>query len=97
VWNLHWRTVLGSGNANAAEVKSHPVRSASPLRRRDGLRTAQRPLRRRYRRLAIHARAPQDEDLTLQCRVELGNFHNFEGVDLITDLDVKLAALLGAS
>src|SRR6516165_10451032 len=46
---------------------------------------------------AVHAFALRDEDLTPQTRLELGNFHNFEGVDLITGLDAKLAALLGAS
>ena len=46
---------------------------------------------------AVHAFALRDEDLTPQTGVELGNFHNFEGVDLVRGLDVKLAALLGTT
>jgi hypothetical protein len=46
---------------------------------------------------AVHAFALRDEDLTPQTGVELGNFHNFEGVDLVLGLDVKLAALMGTT
>ena len=46
---------------------------------------------------AVHAFALQDKDLTSQTGVELGNFHNFEGVDLVRSLDVKLGALMGTS
>src|SRR6516225_8363622 len=46
---------------------------------------------------AVHGFALRDEDLTPQTGVELGNFHNFEGVDLVRGLDVKLAALLGTT
>jgi hypothetical protein len=46
---------------------------------------------------AVHAFALRDEDLAPQSGVELGNFHNFEGVDLVRGLDVKLAALLGTT
>jgi len=46
---------------------------------------------------AVHAFALRDNDLTPQTGVELGNFHNFEGVDLVLGLDVKLAALMGAT
>jgi hypothetical protein len=46
---------------------------------------------------AVHAFALRDEDLTPQRGVALGNFHNFEGVDLVRDLDVKLAGLLGTT
>ena len=34
---------------------------------------------------------------TSQTDVELGNFHNFEGRDLLRGLDTKLAALLGTT
>src|SRR6516225_1142679 len=40
---------------------------------------------------AVHAFALRDKDLTPQTGVELGNFHNFEGVELVRGLDVKLA------
>jgi hypothetical protein len=45
----------------------------------------------------IHAFALRDNDLTPQTGVELGNFHNFEGRDLVRGLDQKLAALLGTT
>jgi hypothetical protein len=93
------RTVLGSGSADAAEVKSHPVRSAGPLRSAGAM--AFGPDNVLFvgdiADAAVHAFALRDKDLTPQTRVELGNFHNFEGVDLITGLDVKLAALLGTT
>jgi hypothetical protein len=46
---------------------------------------------------AVHAFALRDKDLTPQTGVELGNFHNFEGVDLVLGLDVKLAALMATT
>ena len=46
---------------------------------------------------AVHAFALRDKDLTPQTGAELGNFDNFEGVELVRGLDVKLAALLGTS
>lgn len=46
---------------------------------------------------AVHAFALRAKDLTSQTDVELGNFHNFEGRDLVAGLDQKLAALLGTT
>ena len=46
---------------------------------------------------AIHAFALRATDVTSQADVELGNFHNFEGRDLMRGLDGKLAALLGTT
>lgn len=46
---------------------------------------------------AVHAFTLRAADLTPQTGVELGNFHNFEGHDLVRGLDVKLAALLGTT
>jgi hypothetical protein len=46
---------------------------------------------------AVHAFQLRDRDLTSQTGVELGNFHNFEGRDLVVGLDRKLAALLGTT
>jgi hypothetical protein len=46
---------------------------------------------------AVHAFALRDTDLTSQQDVELGNFHNFEGRDLVRGLDQKLAALFGTT
>ncbi len=45
----------------------------------------------------IHAFALRATDVTSQADVELGNFHNFEGRDLMRGLDGKLAALLGTT
>ena len=46
---------------------------------------------------AVHAFALREKDLTPQTEVELGNFHNFEGRDLVRGLDQKLAALFGTT
>jgi hypothetical protein len=46
---------------------------------------------------AVHAFALRDKDLTPQTDMELGNFHNFEGCDLVRGLDQKLAALFGTT
>jgi hypothetical protein len=46
---------------------------------------------------AVHAFALREEDITPQAGVELGNFQNFEGRDLVLGLDQKLAALLGTT
>jgi hypothetical protein len=46
---------------------------------------------------AIHAFALRATDVTSQTDVELGNFHNFEGRDLVRSLDQKLAALFGTT
>jgi hypothetical protein len=46
---------------------------------------------------AVHAFALREEDLSPQTDVELGNFHNFEGRDLVRGLDLKLAALFGTT
>jgi hypothetical protein len=46
---------------------------------------------------AIHAFALRANDVTPQTGIDLGNFHNFEGRDLVLGLDQKLAALLGTT
>jgi hypothetical protein len=46
---------------------------------------------------AVHAFALREKDLTPQKDVEHGNFHNFEGRDLVRGLDQKLAALFGTT
>ncbi|MBV9720828.1 MAG: hypothetical protein JO082_02775 [Mycobacterium sp.] len=45
----------------------------------------------------VHAFALRPADTTPQHDVELGNFHNFEGRDLVIDLDHQLAGLLGTT
>ena len=46
---------------------------------------------------AVHAFALRPTDVRSQTDVELGNFRNFEGRDLVQGLDQKLAALLGTT
>ena len=45
----------------------------------------------------VHAFALRASDFSSQADVELGNFHNFEGRDLVRGLDQKLAALFGTT
>jgi hypothetical protein len=46
---------------------------------------------------AVHAFALRESDLTSQADVEVGNFQNFEGCDLVVGVDQKLAALFGTT
>lgn len=46
---------------------------------------------------AVHAFAFRPTDFQSQKGVELGNYHNFEGRDLVRGVDTKLAALLGTT
>ena len=46
---------------------------------------------------AVHAFALRPGDVTSQADVVLGNFHNFEGRDLVRGVDHQLAALLGTT
>ncbi|MBC8742707.1 hypothetical protein F6X40_40205 [Paraburkholderia sp. UCT31] len=46
---------------------------------------------------AVHAFVLKESDLTSQTDVEVGNFQNFEGRDLVPGVDQKLAALFGTT
>jgi hypothetical protein len=46
---------------------------------------------------AVHAFALREKDLTSQKDLHLGNFHNFEGENLVEGLDQKLAAFFGTT
>ena len=46
---------------------------------------------------AVHAFALRPSDVTAQDDEVLGNFHNFEGRDIVRGLDQKLAALFGTT
>jgi hypothetical protein len=46
---------------------------------------------------AVHAFALRESDVTSQADVEVGNFQNFEGRDLVIGVDQKLAALFGTT
>jgi hypothetical protein len=91
--------VLGTDFVQAQPAKANLPRSAGPLRSAGVLAFSPDNV------LfvgdiaggAVHAFALRDEDLTPQTGVELGNFHNFESVDLIVGIDVKLAAFMGTT
>jgi hypothetical protein len=46
---------------------------------------------------AVHAFSLREGDFAAQTDVTLGNFHNFEGRDLVQNVDRKLAALFGTT
>lgn len=90
---LSGRALAASNSAFAGEGGSSPMRSAGVL--------AFGPDNVLFvgdiTGAAVHAFALRASDLTSQADVELGNFHNFEGRDLVRDLDQKLAALFGTT
>ena len=92
-------SLLRSESAQAARVKTDTPRSAGPLRSAGAM--AFGPDNVLFvgdiAGSAVHAFALRDKDVTPQTGVELGNFHNFEGVDLVRGLDLKLAALMGTT
>ncbi len=45
----------------------------------------------------VHAFSLRDGDFTSQQGIEVGNYHNFEGRDLVQGIDRQLAALLGST
>ncbi len=78
---------------SASPAVSGPLRSAGALTFGPGnvlfvgdIRAAQ-----------VHAFALQDSDITPQTDVALGNFHNFEGNTLVTEVEQKLASMLGTT
>ncbi|MBV8486968.1 MAG: hypothetical protein JO161_01695, partial [Planctomycetaceae bacterium] len=95
---------LAGGGLGVDRVQAQPVQSKSP-RSADPLRSAGALAFGPDNVLfvgdiagsAVHAFALRDKDLTPQTGVILGNFQNFEGVDLVLGLDVKLAALMGTT
>ena len=46
---------------------------------------------------AVHAFSLRDSDFSSQKGIEVGNYHNFEGRDLIQGIDLQLASLLGST
>jgi hypothetical protein len=91
--------VPGSNGAIAATGRSGLPRSASPLRSAGAL--AFGPDNVLFvgdiKGAAVHAFALLEKDVSPQTNVELGNFRNFEGRDLVRGLDQKLAALFGTT
>ena len=77
----------------AAEARSGPLRSAGVLTFGLGNVLFVGDIK----GAAVHAFALRPSDLTSQTDVALGNFHNFEGRDLVTGLDQKLGALFGTT
>jgi hypothetical protein len=91
--------VLATDSVQAEAVTSRSLRAVGPLRSAGAL--AFGPGNVLFvgdiAGSAVHALELRDKDLMPQTGVELGNFHNFEGVDLVLGLDVKLAALMGTT
>ena len=77
----------------ATEVRSGPLRSAGVLAFGPGNVLFVGDIA----GAAVHAFALRDKDLTSQADVHLGNFHNFEGRDLVLGVDQKLAAMFGTT
>jgi hypothetical protein len=92
-------TLTGSKNAASETNGSSPLPSAGPLRSAGVLAFGADNVLfvGDIHGAAVHAFALRDEDLTPQTDVELGNFHNFEGRDLVKGIDRKLAALMGTT
>jgi hypothetical protein len=96
---LAGRALTGSQSAAAAPHGRDRSHSAGPLRSAGALAFGEHNV------LfvgdiaggAVHAFALREEDVTPQTGIELGNFQNFEGRDLVQGLDQKLAALFGTT
>jgi len=90
---------IGAESGDAEPVKSHAPSSAGPLRSAGAMTFGPGNVLfvGDITGSALHAFVLRDTDLTPQTGVELGNFHNFEGVTLVEGLDLKLAALLGTT
>src|SRR6516164_11382808 len=78
-------SIVEADRARAATEESHAPRSASPLHSAGAMTFGPGNVLfvGDIAGSAVHAFALRDEDLTPQTSVELGNFHNFEGVDLV--------------
>jgi hypothetical protein len=96
---LSGRVLTGSDGARAAARAEGVPRSAGPLKSAGVMAFGSE----RVLFVAdtagavVHAFALREDDVTPQTGVELGNFQNFEGRDLVLGLDQKLAALLGTT
>jgi hypothetical protein len=87
------RAIAASDNAASGGALSGPLRSAGALAFGPGNVLFVGDIT----GAAVHAFTLQASDVTPQTDVELGNFHNFEGRDLVLGLDQKLAALFGTT
>jgi hypothetical protein len=96
---LSGRALTGSDRAAAAARGPSMSQSASPLRSAGVLAFGADNVLfvGDITGAAIHAFALREEDVTPQTGVELGNFQDFEGHDLVIGLDQKLAALFGTT
>jgi hypothetical protein len=91
--------LVGSGNVQAAAAEPNGTRSTGPLRSAGVMAFGPENVLfiADITGAAVHAFTLRDEDLTPQAGVALGNFHNFEGIDLVRGLDVKIAGLMGTT
>ena len=88
-----------SGGGAAEKVRSASPRLAGPLRSAGVLAFGSDNVLfvGDIKGAGVYAFALRDKDLTSQADIHLGNFHNFEGSDLVAGLDQKLAALFGTT
>jgi hypothetical protein len=91
--------LAGPDNAAAQTGGSASLRSAGPLRSAGALAFGPNNVLfvGDITGSAVHAFSLGEKDLTPQTDVQVGNFQNFEGRDLIAGIDHKLAALLGTT
>jgi len=90
---------IGSVSAQPARAESDAPQSAAALRSAGAMALGPENVLfvADIASAAVHAFTLRDEDLTPQAGVALGNFQNFEGVDLVRGLDVKLAGLMATT
>ncbi|MFD1556648.1 hypothetical protein ACFSHT_13600 [Paraburkholderia silviterrae] len=96
---LSGQAMGGHENATAEAQRSASPRSAGPLRSAGALEFGPGNVLfvGDITGAAVHAFVLGESDLTSQSDVEVGNFQNFEGRDLVVGLDQKLAALFGTT
>jgi hypothetical protein len=95
---LSGSVLAGSDNA-AAQTGGSGLRSAGPLRSAGVLAFGPNNVLfvSDITGAAVHAFTLSEKDITPQTDVEVGNFQNFEGRDLVRGLDQKLAAMFGTT
>jgi hypothetical protein len=91
--------LAGAEGATAATAERGVPRSAGPLKSAGALAFGDNGVLfvADITGAAVHAFALREADVTAQSGVELGNFQNFEGHDLVLGVDQKLAALFGTT
>ncbi len=103
---LRWGALAAAGLGATPRISDADAQAAGPRRRVSGPLRSAGALAFGPRNVlfvgdiagaAVHAFALSDADVDPQHDVALGNFHNFEGRDLVAGVDRRLAALLGTT